>query len=397
MNRPAQWVLAVSALLALVVSVPVLSQTDYEQEIRNQNAELERLRHEAERKRAAAEKAAGEEKSVLQRIREVDEALTATRNYLQELDSRKAIVRNQLQQTSEELAWSQNELATRRDELAGRLRFAYKHGRSRSLEVMFSARSFPELLQRAAFLQRVMKQDEELIGKVEVRRAEVQEQVARLETKQVELIRLEQEKQSEQQEFESLRAEREVRLRTVRKTKENQLAAARELEQSAAALTEVIEELDRKRRQAMSRNRPELAELDRNDFGKNRGKLPWPVDGEVITRFGREMHPKYNTVVNNNGIKIAAPQGTAVRAVGDGVVDLVRWLEGYGQTVIVNHGRGFYTIYGHLAAVNVGTGDRVAPGDLLGAVGNTGSLKGDCLHFEVRRGGTPEDPTGWLR
>ena len=101
---------------------------------------------------------------------------------------------------------------------------------------------------------------------------------------------------------------------------------------------------------------------------------------------------KYKTITLNNGVDIAAAIGTPVHSVGDGVVDLVQWISGYGQTVIVNHGRGFYTIYAHLSSVSVGEGDRVTPGQLIGASGDTGSLKGPCLHFEVREGGAAQDP-----
>ena len=119
--------------------------------------------------------------------------------------------------------------------------------------------------------------------------------------------------------------------------------------------------------------------------------------GEVITGFGRQQHPKYKTITVSNGIDLKAAEGTPVRSAGAGVVDLVQWLPGYGQTVIVNHGRAYYTVYGHLGSVVVRPGDPVEAGQNLGTVGDTGSLKGDCLHFEIRSGGVAEDPTRWLR
>jgi septal ring factor EnvC (AmiA/AmiB activator) len=243
----------------------------------------------------------------------------------------------------------------------------------------------------------VLHEDQRLITEVEEREAEVQDKLDRLHRKEDELAHLKSEKEDQRRQYEALKAQRGHDLATVRNQKTENEAAARELEAAAARMEKVLAELERKRRAAMTRHSPLLAELDRNDFGKNRGRLPWPVQGEIIDAFGRHEHPKYHTITLNNGVDIAADIGTPVISVGDGVVDLVQWLPGYGQTVIVNHGRGFYTIYAHLSAVSVVQGARVAPGQTLGAVGDTGSLKGACLHFEVRNGGSAENPTGWLR
>ena len=128
------------------------------------------------------------------------------------------------------------------------------------------------------------------------------------------------------------------------------------------------------------------------------GALDWPVRGEVVGRFGQEKHPKWGTLTMNNGIDIAVPVGTAVHAVGKGRVDYVSDDFGtYGQIVIINHGDGYYTLYGHLSAIAVSVGNEVAPGQTVGRSGETGSLKGPVLHFEVRKGGQSLDPLQWLQ
>jgi murein DD-endopeptidase MepM/ murein hydrolase activator NlpD len=101
--------------------------------------------------------------------------------------------------------------------------------------------------------------------------------------------------------------------------------------------------------------------------------------------------------VRNNGIDIRAPEGSAVRSVGDGRVEVSDWLPGYGQSIIVNHGQGYYSIYAHLSSSSVATGARVSAGQTIGTVGDSGSLKGACLHFEMRRGREAQNPESWLR
>ena len=127
-----------------------------------------------------------------------------------------------------------------------------------------------------------------------------------------------------------------------------------------------------------------------------RGTLPWPVSGKVLQGFGPRRHPRFGTLVPHNGIAIAAPAGADVRAIVDGKVVFADWFQGYGRTVIIDHGAGLMTVQSHLSAVIVSVGQVVTQGQLLGLVGDSGSLEGVRLYFEIRREGTPVDPEGWL-
>ena len=127
-----------------------------------------------------------------------------------------------------------------------------------------------------------------------------------------------------------------------------------------------------------------------------RGTLPWPASGNVVQGFGPRRHPRFGTLVPHNGIAIAAPAGADVRAIVDGKVAFADWFQGYGRTVIIDHGAGFMTVQSHLSAVIVSVGQVVTQGQLLGLVGDSGSLEGVRLYFEIRREGTPQDPEGWL-
>ena len=126
------------------------------------------------------------------------------------------------------------------------------------------------------------------------------------------------------------------------------------------------------------------------------GALPWPVEGRVLKPFGRSVHPEFKTVVMNKGVNIGAPLGTPIRAVAAGTVEYVDWLPGYGKCIIVDHGDGYYTLYAHASAIFPTQGSRVRPGEVIGEVGDTGSLNGSQLYFEIRQGKNPLDPSLWL-
>jgi murein DD-endopeptidase MepM/ murein hydrolase activator NlpD len=116
-----------------------------------------------------------------------------------------------------------------------------------------------------------------------------------------------------------------------------------------------------------------------------------------VGRFGVEMHPRFGTKVPSNGIDIAAPAGAPIVAVAAGTIEFVDWLPGYGRCVIVNHGGGFYTLYAHCSRTLVAKGAKVAAGQKVAEVGDTDSVKGTILHFEIRKGQDAMNPEEWLQ
>ena len=132
-------------------------------------------------------------------------------------------------------------------------------------------------------------------------------------------------------------------------------------------------------------------------FGGLRGRLPWPTDGRVVSPFGAQVHPRFGTRTFRSGIDIEADEGTGVTAVYAGHVVYTGWFKGYGNLIILDHGNEYYTLYAHVSETAVKEGDDVRQGQRIGSVGDTGSLSGARLYFEVRYQGKPQDPEQWLR
>jgi murein DD-endopeptidase MepM/ murein hydrolase activator NlpD len=177
-------------------------------------------------------------------------------------------------------------------------------------------------------------------------------------------------------------------LRNVRLEKSQKESLLREYEVSGRALDRVVERLaDETRRAREAAVVPSTARV---------GQLLWPVKGPILRRFGRQKHEVFNATVFSTGIEIGAKEGTPVRAAETGKVAFLDWLTGYGRVMIVDHGSGFHTLYGHLQDAAVGVGSRVTRGAQLGTVGDTGSLGAASLYFEVRHHGQPADPRRYL-
>jgi septal ring factor EnvC (AmiA/AmiB activator) len=174
-------------------------------------------------------------------------------------------------------------------------------------------------------------------------------------------------------------------LEVIRADREKRRTAIDELEGAANALGRLVETLER----------PEAD--PRMDMRRFEGLLEWPATGDVSAGFGTVVHPRFRTQVPHPGLDIEAGAGQNIVSVFDGRVAYAAWMRGYGLTAIVDHGGGLLSVYAHASALLVDVDQRIRRGQLIGKVGETGSLRGPYLYFELRLDGAPVDPLAWLR
>jgi septal ring factor EnvC (AmiA/AmiB activator) len=190
-------------------------------------------------------------------------------------------------------------------------------------------------------------------------------------------------------ELEAERVAKRELLARVRHDRTRERALLIELERAARALEETLASLG-------EHDRDSGVVLDGSGFDGLRGQLQPPVGGSVRQSFGRVVDAEYQTEIFHKGVEFVAASGESVRAVARGQIKFAGWFRGYGKIVIVDHGDGYFTVSGHLSDIFVSVGDLIGVGDTLGTVGETGSLAGPSLYFELRDGGEPKDPEEWL-
>ena len=232
-----------------------------------------------------------------------------------------------------------------------------------------------------------MRRVEELLAVVEGHRA----LLLRL---QEELRRNREEKALEVEKLRSLEGVRSRTLAQVEQSQQQVQARLARIQRDEQRLSQLLVSLEEARKKAESRsNAPSVtaSTLKTSDFGK----LDWPVDGEIIYRFGRAINPN-NTTIRWNGIGIRAAQGAPVRSVASGEVMVADPIGTYGLTVIVQHGGGDYSVYGSLSRSDVHKGDKVTRGQVIGAVGRADPEMDPHLHLEIRPKGRATDPMAWL-
>ena len=362
--------------------------------------ELEMLRRQAQEKRAQAGALKGQETKALGELKRTERRLSDSRRRLRSLRYRRERLDQQLELTRANLQRSAATLQQQRARLSRRLRQMYMEGPARELEFLMSTRSFAGLMMRWDFLQMLAEQDRLLLESVQTEKERVEANEKRLQTNLTEVSRVAKRTTQESDKLTQLRTSRATTVKQIQSKREEYEAAAADLERSARALAALLARLERQRRAETDRARVEgrAPQPYSGDFARGQGQLDWPAQGSVVGRMGIETHPRFGTQVRNDGIDIAVPVGTPVRAVARGRVDYANEdYEGVGGMIVLNHGDGYYTIYSHLSEVNVGTGTEVQPGAVIGRSGETGSLKGPMLHFEVRKGSAPLNPESWLR
>lgn len=362
--------------------------------------ELEQIRREARESREQATRLKGRETQEVGKLRRTERDLNRTRRRLRDLRVRERRLDNQLEATRMDLQHNIQSLGTRREQLRRRLRHLYKYGPVREIELLLSSQSFAQLLARWDYMLMVAEQDRLLMEDVRARKEVVEILEGRLERHLQQVERTARQTTSENERLARQRRERESTVREIQTQRQAYEAAAAELEKTARAIQGLLARLDRARRDAEEKARAQGREPVpyTGDFARGQGQLDWPLRGTVVGRFGPEKHPRFNTTIQNNGIDIETAIGTAVRAVAKGRVDYTNEdYATYGQMIILNHGDGYYTLYAHLSSIGVATGAEVTPGQVIGRSGDSGSLKGAVLHFEVRRGGAALDPLDWLQ
>jgi septal ring factor EnvC (AmiA/AmiB activator) len=371
-------------------------QTDNaEQRIKAQRDELARIRaerDELEQKMSGLQNTAHE---LADEVNLLDKQHDATARMVRSLDAQLIAITDEVKSTTANMTSSEREALMKRAVLQRRLIEIYKRGPLYSAEVLFSAQSVGQLVARYKYLHLLALRDQGLVHRLE----ELHE---RIESQHIQLVRLqssviENRAQKEREagrlvELEKLQTGNLARVREDAKRTKARLA---ELEKSEARLNNFIASLEAERRRASGRGGTVTlapSSIRTTDIGR----LDWPVNGAFLYRFGRTVNPN-NTTTRWNGIGISAPVGTSVKSVSAGTVAYAGQMGTYGNTVILEHGGGDYSVYGSLSRIDVRKGTRVIKGQALGAVGVSDPALGAHLHFEIRRGGPAVDPAEWLR
>lgn len=387
----------ITFLIVLMIQVTAQAQTaaELEAKLKAEQAALDsleaRLASEALRLKQTQQKTQTESEALIALERNIFQV----KNDLRTVQRQERDLARRLDGTQEQLQRAETRVRVREKDMARRLSDMYKLGRRGRLAVLFSSASFSDAVRRVRYLARVAEQDRRDYRALQVERRRVTSlyQVQNTQHKQQQTLL-----QGKLKKEETLNRLAENKSQTVQGLKQSLSATRRAVEETEAKkaeFTQRIAETIKKLQEAKRQKR--LVALPPFDFDGLKGKLRRPVEGSVVTRFGRQQDPVLKTWTFNRGINIKAPEDTHVQSIAPGEVVMVDWFPGYGRFVLLRHPNDFYSLYGHLSSDLVREGEILSEGFVLGTVGSTGRLDGvPQLHFEIMKGEDPLDPVLWL-
>lgn len=374
----------------LALAAALLAAAPPAHAIEDRAERLERLKRAIEERRTRVEAFETEQRGLLDALEAAERAVAALEDETARNEREAAEAEQAERAAAARLPALEERLARTRAAMAGRVVALYKTGELGPAQLLFAAQSLRELLERVRALSLLLEHDRVLVERARTEQADLaaarREALATAERAERALATL----AERRGELAAERAEKQRLLARVRGDRAREAAALAELEEAAAAL---------ERKLAALGDAPEpLPALPAGPpFAELRGRLPAPVDAPIVRGFGRQVDAQFLTQVFHKGVDFGAERGVAVRAVAAGVVRFAGWFRGYGRLVILDHGARFFTVHGHLDEVRVAVGEVVEAGAAIGTVGDSGSLTGPRLYFEVREGGRAVDPQGWLR
>lgn len=338
--------------------------------------------------------------SVSEQLRQIEEQLRQATAELGTIKEQRVAVENDITLNERQLAEAQKRLEGRESVFYKRVRDIYINGRLSYLDVVIGSKDFSDFANRLEVLKRIIDSDITLINEIKKERADIEAHKQKLEADRAKLVELEKAALAKQAEIEQKKAERNVVLQKAQNDRATAMQAIEELNASSAQVSAMLKERQAARAAAAAAAAAAAQSSGGQGASDNwvqgTGQLGWPVSGEITSPYGYRVHPIWGTTIYHSGIDIGVDEGTPVHAADGGVVVWSGWMGGYGYAVVIDHGNGLSTLYGHNSELAVDEGQSVAKGQVISYAGSTGNSTGPHVHFEVRVNGDPVDPMGYL-
>jgi septal ring factor EnvC (AmiA/AmiB activator) len=347
---------------------------------------LKDLRKKIAQQENAISKVGKKESAVLKNLRKIGSQLKLKKR---ELEIYKWNFKNNQKKISSldpRLKKAEQKIKSHKKILGLRLRSIYKEGPMFPLRVAFSSNNVTDLMQRLKYMDMIAQQDSQLLQEYLRQLEQIKQNKSSLYKVRAKLVNLKKNTLSKKREIEKTKKKKSAYLKKIKKKKNLSVKVRKELQAASNNLNELIDKLLVK-----------LVTGEGLDISDKKGRLNLPLKGRILNKFGRKRVKEYESYIVYNGINIRTENGTPVKAVFNGKVLFTGELEGYGNLVIVGHGNEYHSLYGHLDSIKIAVNKVVRTGDVIALSGDSGSLEGETLYFELRKNGKPIEPVRWFR
>jgi septal ring factor EnvC (AmiA/AmiB activator) len=375
-----------AAVVLCFLNLPLLA-TEHDTHLEDTEIELESIRTQIKDVQSKIDDTQKDIDTYLAELKENELSIIRVSDNLETIDRRISTHQLKLSQLQEENREQLMVLAKERDLLADQIRTAYKTGRYDFLKLLLNQENPEHIGRIMTYHDFYNKARSNRITEIKVTLTNIERLQLAIDSEAMQLIELKGQQMSRLEQLASFRDKRARVLDQLNAYKSEQDQELQSLQVNEEALANLVNEL---------KNRQNVVELyeNLNPFDSLKGKLTWPVNGNIINRFGTL---KSEGKLRWNGVTIAAAKGDNVAAVSAGEVVFADWFRNLGLLMIIDHGDGYMSLYGHNERLLKKSGDFVATGEIIGKVGNTGGQSANALYFEIRRQGNPLNPGLWCR
>ena len=376
-------------LISVSISPIVFSAENNAKEInallKDEQAELKTLRRKIKKQELAISNVGKSETAALKNLQKIGNQLKLRQR---ELNIYKWNFKNnqkKLLSIEPSLKKAKQKIISQKKILGLRLRSMYKNGTIYPLKIAFSSNDFTDLLQNLKYMKLIAKHDAQIFQEYKNQYEKFEKDKMSLYAVRAKLVSFEKNAKSKKVEIVKTKKEKSALLNKIKKKKYFYKQVRKELIVASTNLNKLIDKLLVK-----------IVSGEGLDISDKKGRLDMPLYGRILNKFGKKKVKEYDSYIVYNGINVKAKKGSQVRAIFDGTVLYTGELEGYGNLVIIGHGKEFHTLYGHLDAIKVSTNKIVKTGEVIALSGDSGSLDGETLYFELRKNGKPVKPNPWF-
>jgi septal ring factor EnvC (AmiA/AmiB activator) len=359
------------------------SQRDYSEELRYQNDAINKMKKEIEELSSKLRKANINETTTSKRITNLDEELALVNKLIQSLKKEENSNRTKVNNLKGRIKTKEDELELLRERYKQRIKNTYLKGRVSDLEKVLSSTSWRQAVYRTQYLKIISSIEQTMTKEIEGILLTINKDKLKLESLLRQSISLKRDKQKQMTSLRKMRIRREKELNRIRQDKSALANYMQEKSAGVKQLESIIKKVleDKARSEREERIRQQQQALKTKEFNLLKGQLPWPTEGRVILKFGKQWNPRLKTTTDNPGIDIKGQPGSPIRSTMSGVVTTITYIRGYGTTVIIDHGGGFYTVYSHVTNIQTQVDSEVRSGDVIAYMGDSGSVNGFKLLF----------------